>query len=105
MFTSSNHGLFHLWRNEILVKYQKFSRCYDPDYRLVIVTLHEKKVTCHNDLEKSSTIKTDKHAACGYLQFTHCSFDGNKINFDYYRGKDCTKIFSKDLKKPCNKNN
>ena len=30
--------------------------------------------------------------------FTCCSFDTLKNKFDYYRGKDCMKKFSKNLK-------
>ena len=37
--------------------------------------LLEKMNTCHNNLEKSSTIKINKHTPSGYSLFTHCSFD------------------------------
>ena len=57
--------------------------------------LFEKMSTCHNNLEKSSTTKIDKHASSDYLLFIHCSFDATKNNLDYYRGKDCKKGFVK----------
>ena len=41
-------------------------------------SLLEKMSTCHNNPEKSSTIKINKHTAAGYLLFTHCSFDTTK---------------------------
>ena len=31
--------------------------------------------TCHNNPEKSSTTKINKHTPSGYSLFTHCSFD------------------------------
>ena len=49
--------------------------------------------------EKTSTAKVRKHAACGYSLFTHRSFDTKKNKLDYYRGEDCMKTFSKDLRK------
>ena len=60
--------------------------------------LLEKIDTCHNNPKKSSTTKITKHVAFGYSLFTHCSVDATKNRLDYYRGKDCMKNFSKDLK-------
>ena len=51
--------------------------------------LIEKMNTYHNNPEKSSTAKINKHTASGYSLFTHCSFDTTKNTFDYYRGKNC----------------
>ena len=62
-----------------------------------IESLLDKIDTCHNNPEKSSTTKINKHTASGYSLFTHCSFDNTKNNHDYYRSKDYTKIFSEDL--------
>ena len=42
--------------------------------------------TCHNNPEKSSTTKKNKHQPSGYSLFTHCSFDATKTKLDYYRG-------------------
>ena len=35
--------------------------------------------------------------------FTHCSFDTTKNKFHYYRGKDCTKNFCRDLREHATK--
>ena len=53
--------------------------------------------TCHNNPEKSSITKANKHAP-GYSLFTHCSFDKTKNKHDYFRGEDYMKEFCKDLK-------
>ena len=53
-----------------------------------------KNNACHNNPEKSSTTKINKHTASGYSLFTHCSFDVTKNKHDYYRGKDYMKNFS-----------
>ena len=39
-----------------------------------IESLIEKTNTCYTNREKSSTTKVNKHTACGYSLFTHCSF-------------------------------
>ena len=49
--------------------------------------------TCHNNREKSSTTKLNKHTPSGYSLFTHCSFNSTKNKFGYYRGKNCMKNF------------
>ena len=60
--------------------------------------LEKKMNTCHNNPEKSSTTKINKHTPSGYLLFTHCSFDTTKNKLDYYRGKNCMKNFCLDLR-------
>ena len=40
--------------------------------------------------------KVNKHTACGFSLFPHCSFDSNKNKHDYYRDKDHMKNFCKD---------
>ena len=60
--------------------------------------LLEKRNTCHNNPEKSSTTKINKHTPSGYSLFTHCSFDTTKNKLDYYRGKNCMKNFCLDLR-------
>ena len=62
-------------------------------------SLLEKTDACHSSPEKSSTTKINKHTACDYSLFGHCSFDVTKNKHDYYRGKDCMKNLYKDLKK------
>ena len=51
-----------------------------------------------NDPEKSSTTKISKHTPFDFSLFTYCSFDTIKNKLDYYRGKDCMKVFCKILK-------
>ena len=40
--------------------------------------LLEKISTCHNNPNKSSTIKINKHTPSGFSLFTHCSFNNTK---------------------------
>ena len=54
--------------------------------------------TCHNNPEKSSTFKINKHTPSAYSLFTHCSFDSKKNKLDYYRDKNCMKNFCLDLR-------
>ena len=54
--------------------------------------------TCQNNPEKSYTEKKAKHIPSGYSLVTCCSFDKSKNERKYYRGKDCMKMFCKDLK-------
>ena len=61
-------------------------------------SLLEKKNTCHDNPEKSSTTMIDKHTRSGYSLFTHCSFDTTKNKLDYYRGKNCMRNFCLDLR-------
>ena len=61
-------------------------------------SLLEKMNTCHNNPEKSSTAKINKHTPSGYSLFTHCSFNTTKNKLDYYRGKNCMKHFCLDLR-------
>ena len=65
--------------------------------------LLEKIGTCINNPYESSTTEINKHTPSGYSIFTHCSFDQTKNKLDYYRGKDCMKKFSKDLREHASK--
>ena len=65
--------------------------------------LLEKMSTCINNPNESSTTKINKHVPSGYSIFTHCSFDESKIKLNYYRGNDCVKKFSKDLREHVSK--
>ena len=65
--------------------------------------LLEKTNTCHNNPEKSSTTKINKHTPSGYSLFTHFSFDTTKNKFDYYRGKNRMKKFCLDLREHATK--
>ena len=44
--------------------------------------LLEKMRTCHNNPEKSSATKINKHTPSGYSMFTQCSFDLTKNKLD-----------------------
>ena len=66
-------------------------------------SLLEKMNTCHNNPQKSSTTKINKHKSSGYSLFTHCSFDTTKNKIDYYRGKNCMKNFRLDLREHATK--
>ena len=59
--------------------------------------LLEKMSTCINNPNESSTTKINKHKPSGY------SFDKSKNKLNYYRGKDCMKKFSKDLREHVSK--
>ena len=59
--------------------------------------------TCHNNLEKSSTTKINKHTTSDYSLFTHCSFDRTKNKLDYYRDKNCMKNLCLDLREHATK--
>ena len=54
--------------------------------------------TCSNNSDKSYTEKKATHKPSGYYFVTLCSFDKSKNEQKYYRGKNCMKIFCKDLK-------
>ena len=60
--------------------------------------LLEKISTCQNNPNKSSTTEINKHVQSGYSLFTHCSLDQTKNKLNYYRDKDCMKMFCKDLR-------
>ena len=65
--------------------------------------LLEKMSTCINNPNESSTTIKNKHTPSGYSIFTRCSFDKSKNKLNYYRGKDCMKKFSKDLREHVSK--
>ena len=54
--------------------------------------------TCSNNPDKSFTERKAMHRPSGNALVTCCSFDKSKNEIKYYRGKDCMKIFCKDLK-------
>ena len=66
-------------------------------------SLLEEMNTCHNNPEKSSTIKINKHTPSGYSLFAQCSFDTTKNKLDYYSGKNCKKNFCLDLREHATK--
>ena len=86
--------------NKIL-KYNHGEKSIKAPYAIYadLECLLKKVDTCHNNPEKSSTTKKNKHEISGYSLFTHCSFDATKNKLDYYRTKDCIKQFCKNLRK------
>ena len=60
--------------------------------------LLKKVPSCQNDLENSYTEKKPKHKPSGYAWCLICSFDDTKNRRYFYRRKDCTEKFCKDLK-------
>ena len=65
--------------------------------------LLEKMSTCINNPNETSTAQINKHTPSGYSIFTSCSFDESKNKLNYYRGRDCMKMFSKDLREHAGK--
>ena len=90
--------------NEIL-KYNHGEKCMKIPFIVYadLESLLEKMSTCHNNPEKSSTTKVNKHKPSDYTLFTDCSFDLAKSNLDCYRGKDYKERFFKDLKEHATK--
>ena len=65
-------------------------------------SLLEKMSTCHNNPEKSSTTKINKHTPSGYSLFTHCSFDLTE-SLTLIELKRYMERFCKDLKEHATK--
>ena len=66
-------------------------------------SLLEKLNTCHNNPEKSSTTKINKHTPSDYSLFTHCSFDETKNMLNHDRGENCMTNFCADLREHATK--
>ena len=105
-----NHDYFYVEMPEKDNKIIKYN--YGEKYMKVpfviyadIESLLEKMNTCHNNPEKSSTAKINKHSPSSYSLFTHCSFDATKNKLDYYRGKNCMRKILFGFKRTCIKNN
>ena len=73
-----------------ILKYNKGEKSMKVPFIIYadLESLLKKMNTCHNNPEKSSATKIDKHKPFGYSLFTHCSFDTTKNKLDYYRGKN-----------------
>ena len=90
--------------NKILKYNQGEKSVKDPFIIYVdLECLLEKRNTRHNNPEKSSTTKMNKHTPSGYSLFTHCSFDTTKSKLDYCRGKNCVGNFCLDLRERATK--
>ena len=86
-----------------MIKYNHGEKTMKIPFIIIIINddmefLLERINTCHNNPKNSSTTKITKHLASGYSLFTNCSFDETKNSIYHYRGKECVKIFCKDLK-------
>ena len=58
-----------------------------------------KQQLCQNNPEEFYTEKKSVHESCGYSIDLVSSFDSKQDKHSFYRGKDCTRKFSRDLKK------
>ena len=87
-------------RDNNVIKYNQGEKSIKMPFTVYadLECLLEKMSTCINNPNESPTTKINKHAPSGHSIFTHCSFDQTKNKLDYYRGKDCMKKFSEDLR-------
>ena len=87
-------------QDDNILKYNPEEKCMKVPFAICadLESLLEKMNTCHNDPEKSSTPKKNKHVPSGYSLYTQSSFDATKNKLDYYRDEDCMKEFCKTLK-------
>ena len=92
-------------KNNNIINYNHGEKCMKLPFVIYadLECLLEKMSTCINNPNESSTTKINKHTPSGYSMFTHCSFDESKNKLNYYRGKNCMKKFSKDLRKHASK--
>ena len=92
-------------KNNNIIKYNHGEKSMKLQFVIYadLECLLEKMSTCINNPNESSTTKINKHTPSGYSIFTHCSFDKSRNKFNYYRGKDCMKKFSKDLREHASK--
>ena len=98
-----NHDYCHVempTKDNNIIKYNQGEKSIKLPFVIYadLECLLEKMSTCINNLHESSTTEINKHTPSGYSIFTHCSFDQTKNKLNYYRGKDCMKKFSKDLR-------
>ena len=103
-----NHDYCHVempTKNNNIIKYNHGEKSMKLPFVIYadLECLLEKMSACINNPNESSTTKINKHTPSGYSIFTHCSFDKSKNKRDYYRGKDCMKKFSEDLREHVSK--
>ena len=63
----------------------------------------DNKILKYNHGEKSMSVSFVIYADLESSLFTNCSFDATKNKLDYYRGKNCMKNFSLDLREHATK--
>ena len=92
-------------KNNNIIKYNQGEKSIKLPFVVYadLECLLEKMSTCQNNSNESPTTEINKHTLSGYSIFTHCSFDQTKNKLDHYRGKDCMKKFSKDLREHATK--
>ena len=92
-------------KNKNIIKYNQGEKSLKLPFVVYadLECLLEKMSTCQNNPNESSTTEINKHTPSGYSIFTHCSFDQTKNKLDHYRGKDCMKKFSKNLREHATK--
>ena len=92
-------------KNSNIIKYNNGEKSMKLPFVIYadLECLLEKMSTCINNPNESSATKINKHTPWGYPIFTRCSFDKSKNKLNYYRGKDCMKKFSKDLREHVSK--
>ena len=92
-------------KNNNIIKYNHGKKSMKLPFLIYadLERLLEKVSTFINNPNESSTTKINKHVPLGYSIFTHCSFDESKNKLNYYRGKDCMKKFSRDLREHASK--
>ena len=78
-------------------EYNKILKYNEGEKSMRKECLLEKMNTGHNNPEKSSTTKINKHTPSGYSLFKNCSFNRTKNKLDHYRGKNCMKNFCLDF--------
>ena len=103
-----NHDCCHVempTKNNNIIKYNHGEKSMKLPFVIYadLECLLEKMSTCINNPNESSTTKINKHTPSAYSIFTHCSFDKLKNKLNHYRGKDCMKKFSKDLREHVSK--
>ena len=87
-------------KNNNIIKYNQGEKSIKLPFVVYadLECLPEKMSTCQNNPNESSTTEITKHTPSGCSIFTHCSFDQTINKLNHYRGKDCMKKFSKDLR-------
>ena len=87
-------------KNNNIIKYNQGEKSIKLPFFIYadLECLLKKMSTCINNPNESSTTEINKHIPPGYSIFTSCSFDQTKYKLNYYRGKDCMKTVSKDLR-------
>ena len=92
---------FHSYRIENKLEAHK-KICKNHDYCHVEMPAKNNNIIKYNHGEKSMKLPFVIYADLDSI-FTHCSFDESQNKLNYYRGKDCMKTFSKDLREHASK--